>query len=94
MKIKGEKVKIGQEVTRYSGTDSYPYVVVSVVNPRRIMVESNTKELHKKVEIINLSLRKDGKWREIGRADNYSWYIVHKMLLNNKNNKIHLAPHF
>lgn len=90
MKVKEAEVKVGQEVTAYVGTDRYPYVVVSVINPRRIMVESKRDKLTNKVEIVNLSLRKDGKWREIG-ANKYSWYVVHT---NGTKSERYLDPSF
>lgn len=90
MKTIDNEVKVGHDVTHYCGTDRYPFVVVSVINPRSIMVESKKASNHSKIDILNLSLRKDGKWREIG-SNKVSWFVVHT---NGAKAESLLDPHF
>lgn len=91
MKTKEDnEVKVGQEVTAYVGTDRYPYVVVSVSNSRNIMVESKKEKSNDRLDIKNLSLRKDGKWKEVG-VEKYTFYVVHT---NGTKAEKYLDPHF
>lgn len=84
--------EIGMGVTYLGWTDRHPYTVIKVISPTRIVIQADSyKRVDKngqsesqqylftpnpKGEVITLSKRKDGRWREVGKDLRSSIYQI------------------
>lgn len=79
---KSEEPKVGMGATELCWTDRHAYTIVEIRSPKRIKVQQDRAirtdnlgmsdaqqyryERDPEAPIITLSLRKDGKWRQVG----------------------------
>lgn len=92
MKTATQPVKVGDGVTHGVGSDRYPFTVVEVISPRKIVLqedhfkrtdtnglsESQTYEFtpNPNAPKVTVTLRSNGKWVQIGQPKKYPGYYV------------------
>lgn len=83
---------VGQPATKLVGSDRYPFTVIEVKSPRRVVVqadrfrrvdqngfsESQVYEMERDAEgqKFDISLRKDTYWHEVGYSTNTSCFVL------------------
>lgn len=95
---------VGMGATGGAGSDCYPYTIVNVISPKRIQItaddykriDNNGLSENQEYEYtsrpdaskITLSLRKSGRWVEVGQSDaGYNGYAI-------GHRRAYLDPHF
>jgi hypothetical protein len=100
---KNMEIKVGDGATKYVGSDRYPYTVVEVLSPKKVVVqgddfkrtdnngmsESQTYEYTRNPfsDKITLTLRKNGRWVQQGEPLNGTGYRL-------GDRDCHMDPHF
>jgi hypothetical protein len=80
--------KVGDGATEGLGSDRYPYTIIEVISPRKIVVQEDHAEFKGKTLLselqhwvftrnpegrkVTLTLRKDGRWRRVGKSSQRS----------------------
>jgi hypothetical protein len=97
------QVEVGMGATKYVGSDRYPFTVVKILSPKRIVVQmdkatrTDSNGLSEQQEYqyepnpngseYTISLRKDGRWYEVGQPAKWTCFIV-------GHRSMHQDPHF
>jgi hypothetical protein len=65
---------ITEKGTYYIGSDQYAFETVATISPQRKVVRL-VYEDRKSTELITISKRRDGKWREMGHDHRSGRYV-------------------
>ncbi len=86
------EIKIGDGVTYHVGSDRYPYTVIDVISPTKLLIQHDSTKMNKDGDwygkqiwditqnpnggIITISKRKNGYWYQVGQSMSNVFYTV------------------